>query len=314
MGRRRAAGAQRNLLQEFHDERSGGDKAFKLLERLGAGRGDAMPTCSSCSTSASRSASRAATAPAQRPRPARRIAARVLDGCGPGGAARGMGAHAVARWAGEPRAASRRWHWCRCGSRWWSVRRWCWACADVDVDADRAARPQPVLQQLHDMHRRTAPPRRRPRRAAKRALAPLLGRDLDTGALDGARRGAALGGHARPPTRCSCPAPRSSRPANASCWRASRRRSPACPGAVEVIGHTDDAAGASRCSSRRTGTCRASARRRWPRRWPRQGVPAPTAARRRPRRCRAAVPNEQPRRARATGASRSSCCLPRPDE
>lgn len=26
---------QRNLLQEFHDERSGGDKAFKLLERLG---------------------------------------------------------------------------------------------------------------------------------------------------------------------------------------------------------------------------------------------------------------------------------------
>ncbi|HJV94400.1 MAG TPA: type IVB secretion system protein IcmH/DotU [Albitalea sp.] len=27
--------AQRNLLQEFHDERSGGDKAFKLLEKLG---------------------------------------------------------------------------------------------------------------------------------------------------------------------------------------------------------------------------------------------------------------------------------------
>jgi type VI secretion system protein ImpK len=29
------AWAQRNLLQEFHDERSGGDKAFKLLEKLG---------------------------------------------------------------------------------------------------------------------------------------------------------------------------------------------------------------------------------------------------------------------------------------
>ena len=49
---------------------------------------------------------------------------------------------------------------------------------------------------------------------------------------------------------------------------ASPRRSPACPGASRCSA-TPTTSRWSRCASRRTGTCRASARRRWPPRWSR---------------------------------------------
>ena len=117
-----------------------------------------------------------------------------------------------------------------------------------------------LLQQLHDVHtsigrrarRRQSPPSRVWRRCWPTTSTPAL--------LGGQRRGAAIGRHAGRRHACSFPARRSCRRSNAIACGASRRRWPACPGAWRWSA-TPTTSRWSRCAFRRTGTCRASARR-----------------------------------------------------
>ena len=97
---------------------------------------------------------------------------------------------------------------------------------------------EPVLQQLHDVHR----PGRCARGGASRKprLAPLLAGDLNAGAIevsDEAQRSVA---HSLP-MRCSSPVRHSCKRSSASAC-AHRPGAGRLPGRVEVVGHTDDQA------------------------------------------------------------------------
>ena len=266
------------------------------------------PTCSSCSTSASRSGfeGRYRGLPDGRAQ-LDAITERRAERRAPDGQARDDVAHAVVALAGRaPPAGSARCRCCRCGWSSLSAPRCCWrlALGQRPAGPPRRARCSATCTASS---RRCASTARAG--AAKPRLAPLLQADVAAGRVevrDEALRSVVtlpadalfVAGSARIEPR--------QRPI---CWRASPHALSRAARA-QIVGDRPHRrrSRSRRCSSRRTGTCRARARRRWPAALAQHGVPprgcAPRAA---PTPSRVA-PNDTPARARAQPAHRDRAC------
>ena len=225
----------KGLLQEFHDDESGADKVFELLDRLSADAQTNAPllelfyVCISLGLQgryASRPNGRAELDA---------LAARLLERVRPALPAtdvRTLSHH----WAGEPRRAP----------TFTLVPLWIAVvigaalvlAAVMWMSSRLSHQAQPLLQQLHDVHASLAAPRPAAA-AAKPRLAPLLADDLNAGAIevsDEAQRSVVtLNADALFVTGSA-----QLQPSQRERLQRLARALAGLPGRIEVIGHTDD--------------------------------------------------------------------------
>jgi type VI secretion system protein ImpK len=228
----------RGLLQEFHEDESGADKVFELLDKLSADVQAHAPllelfyVCFALGFQG-----RYAQMPNGRAE-LDALAARLLERVRPAAAAQAAGAARTLslRWAGEPRR----------GPRLTLVPLWLTVVVGAALvlgalmwmSTRLSRQAAPVLQQLHDMHRTlAAAPPAAP--APKARVAALLGDDLASGALDVAedaqRSVITLGADALfVAGSAQLQAPQRERLARIA------KALAGLPGRIEVLGHTDD--------------------------------------------------------------------------